>query len=387
MRHASMLEVNEFLVLDHVRAVRETTRTDLVRSLGLSPASVSRIVRRLAEQRLVVESPGESRGGRPRVTVQFNSQAGSVIGIDLGGTKCHGMLADLAGEVFWQELRPTDQDGSPERTLAGVLRTLTERAERMGRPLQAVAVGVPAVVDPVTGLALGGPNVHWDGFPIVDRLRALVDVPVAVDNDVNLAALGHAWRGDARGRASVVTLAIGTGIGAAIVLDGRIVKGSHGAAGEVGYLVLRHDQLGEPARSGLGAFERIASGPAIVLRASELLGGTWTPERVFAAAATGDPGAEALLRDTVDHIAMALIAIVSTVDPEVVILEGSVGRAFAPYVEAIRSVIADHVPAAPEVVVSSMGGDATTLGAVAAALRLARDQKAPPYLGESLDVA
>jgi glucokinase len=387
VRHASMLEVNEFLVLDHVRAVRETTRTDLAKDLGLSPASVSRIVRRLVDQGLVVESPGESRGGRPRVAVAFNSGAGSVIGIDLGGTKCHGTLADLAGDIVWQDLRPTNYEGSPQETLAGVLRRLQDRAEELRRPVQAIAVGVPAVVDPSSGLAVGGPNVHWDGFPIVERLSALTDAPVEVDNDVNLAALGHEWRGDARGRANFVTLAIGTGIGAAVVVGGSIVKGQHGAAGEVGYLVLRRAQLDEPTRGGLGAFERIASGPAIAARAAAAMGGAWTSERVFAAAAHGDAPADDLLRETADHIAMALIAIATTVDPDIMILEGSVGRAFEPYLGRIQARLAAHLPLPPQVVVSSMGGDATTLGAVAAALRLARSRQAPPALSKTLDVA
>src|SRR3954464_2541616 len=94
IRHDVMLEVNEHLVLDHVRQHGETTRLEIGQSPGLSAASVSRIVRRLVDKGLVSEEPGESTGGRPRSSVRFNRLAGCVIGIDLGGTRCHGLLAD-----------------------------------------------------------------------------------------------------------------------------------------------------------------------------------------------------------------------------------------------------------------------------------------------------
>lgn len=382
-----MHEVNEFLVLDFVRSRRETNRADIARGLTLSPASVSRIVRRLAALGLVNETPGESRRGRPRITVAFNRDAGCVAGIDLGGTKCHGVLADLTGEVVWQDIRPTDREGSPDQTLAAMVRALLHRADELGRPVAALAVGVPAIVDPDTGLALGGPNVHWDDFPIVERLAALADVPFVVENDVNLAALAHAWRGEGRGRPNFAILAIGTGIGASIVVDGRLVKGQRSAAGEVGYLVLRRDQLSRPVDGGLGAFERIAGGPAIASRAAERMTGRPSTEAVFAAAAAGDPVATDLLREIVDYIAMAIIGIAVTVAPEVVILEGSVGCAFATFLDELRAHLAAHLPLPPALVVSTLGGDATALGAVAAALRLARNQQAPSALVSSLDVA
>ena len=109
-------------------------------------------------------------------------------------------------------------------------------------------------------MAIGGPNVHWHGFPLVSRLREHLDVPFVVDNDVNLAALGHAWKGDARGFSDFVVLSLGTGIGAAVVVDGRLLKGRNSGAGEVGYMVLDRDLLGAPRPDELGSFETLASG-------------------------------------------------------------------------------------------------------------------------------
>ena len=205
---------------------------------------MSRAIRRLVGRDLVREEPGQSTGGRPRTTITFNALSGCVIGIDLGGTKCHAMLADLVGGLLVEEVRPTDADGSPFETLVESIERLTRRRERAGAPLAAVAVGVPAIVDPDTGVAVGGPNVHWHGFPLVAELRDRLDVPFVVDNDVNLAALGHAWKGDARGLSDFVVLSLGTGIGAAVVVDGRLLRGRNSGAGEVGYMVLDRSLLG-----------------------------------------------------------------------------------------------------------------------------------------------
>ncbi len=378
-----MLEVNEFLVLDFVRDRRATTRSQIAESLGLSPASVSRIVRRLIDAELVTEGPTARTRGRPQTTILFNTRAASVIGIDLGGTKCHGLLADLSGSTLHEIVRPTRQEGAPYPTLAAVLRELAERADDLGLPVAAAAVGVPAVVDPETGLAIGGPNVHWDGFPIVAELARTTTIPFIVENDVNLAALAHAWRGNARGRSDFAVIALGTGIGAAVVADGQLVKGRHSAAGEVGFLVLERSQLREP-RAALGAFERLAAGPVLAeryRRALAVRGGTGSQDisaaTVFAAARAGDETARSLVDELVERVAMAVVALTAVVDPETIVLEGSIGQALAPRLAEIQELVANHVLVAPEVVVSDLGTTATAVGAVAAALQLSRHQRTP----------
>jgi glucokinase len=359
---------------------------------------VSRIVRRLVEQGVVreVEGDSEQTGGRPRTTISFNRQAGAVIGIDLGGTKCRGFLADLGGDVLQEETRPTTAGGAPYPTLVAVIDTLMAHAGDLHRPVEAIAVGIPAIVDPVDGLALAGPNVHWQGFPIVRELEARTSTPLVVDNDVNLAAVGHAWRGDARRHANFVTLAIGTGIGAAIVADRRLIRGRTNAAGEVGYLVMSRDQLREPPGRGPGAFEQIASGPGIVALTRERMQASpaskrgmpedvpLTAEGVFAAAAAGNEIAAAVIDEVLDYVSVAIIALIAVVDPEVVILEGSVGRAFAPYVSRLVERVRPHVPTEPRIVISTLGSDATAIGAVAAALQLTRHRRSPLALRDSL---
>ena len=239
-----MLEVNEFLVLDYIRDHATTTRPEIGGALGLSDSSVSRIVGRLLKSGVVVESPGQATSaGRPRSTIAFNHRAGAVLAVDLGGTKCHGALADLSGAMVCEDDRPTQGEGGAFAALSATISTLQAAASKRGLHVDAVAVGIPAILDPDTGMAVGGPALDWQEFEIVGRLRVMLEAPFLVENDANLAALAHAWRGDGRGLRDFVTVVMGAGIGAAVVANGRLVKGRHNAAGELGYLLTSREQL------------------------------------------------------------------------------------------------------------------------------------------------
>ncbi len=392
LRHANMLEVNEFLVLDYVRSHDPTTQTQIASDLGLSPASVSRIVRRLRDDGLVSESgTAQSPGGRPRTLLTFRRDAGCVIAVDLGGRRCHAALADLSGETLHETLRPSRDLGDPFETLLASIEETRAEAERRSLPVVALAVGIPGVIDPRRGVARAAPNVGWEDFPLVDRLAGAMEIPFVVDNDVNLAALAHAWRGDARFVQDFVTISIGTGTGAAIVSGGQLIKGRHNAAGEIGYLVLRRDQLMAAGENGLGRFEAFVSGPGIAGRAHDLLarnhdgsileGIELTSEAVLAAAASGDVVGRDVLEEVLDALSMAMIAFVCAVDPELIVLDGAVGRSLAPYLGELADRVAPAVPVAPRIVVSRLGRDATVIGAIAAALQLARRHAAPSVLG------
>jgi glucokinase len=385
MARSSVTETNQFLILHAIRTAGATTRPELAASLDLSPASVSRIVRRLLADGLVIEEPGQSDGvGRNRDLLRFNQRAGAVIAIDLGGTKCHGALADLAGEVLAEDQRPTFAEGSPASSLLASIGALRDAAARECLPVRAVSVGIPALVNPDTGLVDAGPNVHWHGFDLMGLLDAELTEPFSVENDVNLAGLGESWRGGGLGVSSFVTLSLGTGIGAAIVQDGRVLRGRHNAAGEIGYLITRPSQLNGLPRAGL---EDLISGAALASRARELAAAApertrlapaaITPALIFEAAASGDQVAAALIGELIESVAITITAVTALVDPARVILGGSIGRALAPYLAQIETLVGHVTYRPPELVISSLGPNATVVGAIASALALYRDAHAP----------
>lgn len=385
MPRSSITETNQFLVLDAIRSAGATTRPALAADLDLSPASVSRIVRRLLAESLVIEEPGPSDGvGRNRDVLRFNQRAGAVIAIDLGGTKCHGALADLAGDILAEDLRPTFAGGSPATSLLAAISALRTAAAREQLPVRAVCVGIPALVNPDTGLVDAGPNVHWHEFDLTGLLRSELTEPFAVENDVNLAGVGEAWQGGGVGLGSFVALSLGTGIGAAVVLDGQVVRGRHNAAGEIGYLITRPSQLDGVPRAGL---EDLISGSALVTLARELATASpeqtsldpaaITPMLLFEAAAAGDQVAAAVIAELVSAVAITVAAVTALVDPARVILGGSIGRALAPYLDQLNTLVEKVTYRAPELVVSTLGPKATVVGAIASALALHRDAHAP----------
>jgi glucokinase len=386
-----MLEVNEFLVLDCVREHVRTSRPEIGRVLGLSPATVSRIVGRLLRAGLVVEEGhSPSDGGRPATVVSFNRGAGAVIAIDLGATTCHGALADLAGDLLYEEARPTREHGAAFPTLLAAIDALAAMAARQDVPVTALAVGVPAMLDPATGLGIAGPSVEWESFEIVTSLAAHVSIPFVVENDVNLAALAHAWRGDGRQVDDFFTLYLGAGVGGAVVSNGSLVKGCHNGGGEVGYLILDPADARWPLTGTVGGVEAVTSTAGLLARAHALAGpgdqrwsstGRDAPiEELFDAAAAGDPTAATVISELLDHVCLALVAVGAIVDPALVILDGPVGRALEPYVASLAARLERRLPRPPRLVVSSLRGDATLLGAVAAALQLARRRSAPSAL-------
>jgi glucokinase len=416
----NIAELNTFLLLDAIRSRGEATRRQLGRELGLSDASVSRIVKRLLATGIIEELPGEGamRGRTPSI-LRFVGPAGGVIAVDLGGTRCHGALADLAGGTLATDFREPSSDhlgadeqspdeqsraelgGDAAGTLLSCIEALKAAARDLGIPVRAVVVGIPALIDPVSQLAVAGPNVHWQGFDLLGVLRDRLSEPFEVDNDVNLAALGQAWRGQGRGIHSFVTMSLGTGIGGAVVIDGHLVRGSHNAAGEVGYLPFwrwRWPGAGLPPGQAADrqGFEDVASGPALRARTAELLAQAQRPPGeagpgpglaagfdvadVFAAAARGDVLGRQVVAELTGHVAAAITGITALVDPERVILDGAIGRALEPWLPALREAVAAHVFRPPDIVVSGLGQDAAIIGAIARALALVSELDEPAQL-------
>ena len=387
IRQANLLEVNEFLVLDYIRDHGRTTRGEVERDLGISRASVSRIVKRLCAAGSVVETEGSSpRGGRPSGILEFYFQGGTVVVADLGARKCHVALADLGGTILRDFVRPTLDAGGAYETLRTLVLKATAEAASQDLLVSSLVVGLPAIIDPDTGMTLGSP---WDfgGSGLVRRLAQDVSVPIAVENEANLSALAQAWRGLGRGLRNFAVISIGSGVGGAVFANGQLVRGRHNAAGEVGFLELSPDDLHRPVAEPTPSLEREVGAEGIAARArrylaesdpdSPLLLQEIDPPAVFAAAEAGADWGRRAVEDALDFIALAVVAVAAVVDPELVILDGGVGRSLGPYVDGIKERVHQRVAFTPEVRVSELGPNSTIIGGVAAALEFVRQERAP----------
>ncbi len=362
--------LNRSAVLDFIRENQSVTRTAIADTLGLSVTTSNRIVDELIEEKLVVWSgDSQASGGRPRLLLEFNATAFAVIGLDLGGTKLYGTVADLAGNIQ-HELYTHWQEGDSIEQVCHLIEELLIAPRPADQVIRGIGVGAPGVTESETGTVRWAPSLGWRDLPLRDILQERFNLPVSVENDVNLAALGEYGFGIAKGASSLVCLAIGTGIGSGIIVDRKIYKGHNYSAGEVGYLPPDLSYLGS-SFPGFGALESIASGKGIEHRAREYLSAHNQPvpddlnaELVFDAARANKAWAKHIIDETVDYLGFAISVIAAILDPEVIVLGGGVACSTDLLVDPILERISGLVPSIPKLVQSNLGSRAAVMGAI-----------------------
>ncbi|BDZ40863.1 NagC family transcriptional regulator [Paraoerskovia sediminicola] len=269
------------------------------------------------------------------------------VGLDVGGTKVHGVLLGPDGTVLGDERRPTRQ--GPEGVLASVEDVVGALVGPVGiavGDLGGIGVGIPGLVDPGTGCVTHAVNVGIRGepFPLADRLASRTGgVPVAVDNDLNVAAVGAAHHLARQGRGSeagaeLAYLALGTGLAAGIVLGGRLRRGVSGAVGEIGHVPV--DPRGPRCACGQrGCLEVYASGSALASR-WPVAPGLHAPAELFAAAARGDALAVTVRDEFLDAVAVAVQMLVLTYDVADVVIGGGVSALGEPLLTGVAAALA-----------------------------------------------
>ncbi len=378
-----MKQVNRSAILELVRQYSPIARSEISRLLELSMPTAIRIVDELIEDGLV-RSTGEVAGksGRPRELLEYNKNGSAVIGIDLGGTKLYGALANIGGEILG-EVHKKQHASTGEESFALVeemIQTLIELACDRQQKLLGIAIGAPGVTHVKSGVVEWAPSLNWRDFPLKERIADRFHMPVVVDNDVNLAVLGEQWFGAGRGVNNLLLLAIGTGMGAGLVIDGVIYRGHNEAAGEVGYFLPEVGALGK-RYDQFGPMENIVSGTGIAERAKRLLSGTkpaseldvLTASDVFEAARNAESWAVQIVDETADYLSMVIADISTLLDPELVVLSGGVSNStdllIAPILARLDGVI-QHIP---RLEVSTLGARATVMGAISLILHLTKD--------------
>lgn len=295
---------------------------------------------------------------------------GYVVGVDLGGTKILTALADGQGNILARVRVPTPAAQGVAAVIECLARTVREVTS--GASLEAVGVGCPGPLDHVTGTVHQAPNLGWRDVPLASLLRERLLVPVFVENDANLAALGEYARGAGRGVERMVYVTVSTGIGGGLILDGRIYHGEGGGAGEIGHMTL--DPNGPRCACGRrGCLEALASGTAIARRARELGVGdeTVTAAAVARLAGEGDAAGAEILREAAAYLGWGLANVITLLAPKRVVLGGGVTAAPG-FVENARAETGRRTygPAweRVEVVPALLAGESGLHGAVALAL-------------------
>jgi predicted NBD/HSP70 family sugar kinase len=371
--------INERAVLERLRAGGPASRAELAAATGVSKPTVGQALANL-ERAGLVRAAGRRVGerGRSALLYELNPTAAYVAGVDVGRSWVRVAVADLGGEVVGRR---------DERNRARGADALVEHVRALAREVGAEAgiargdvvhtvVGSPGVLDPETGRLRYAANLPgWGRAGLVDELRGALTPSLAIDNDINLAALGERAYGHGRDVADFVYLSIGTGVGMGVVVGGELHRGARGAAGEVGFLPLAEGGLGAHGRPpARGALEEAAAAGGIVRTGREMgMKGALTAERIFNAAKAGDATARATVEREAERLAVVVAAVAAIVDPALIVLGGGIGANADLLLDHLDEAVAALTPLRPPVVLSDLGADAILLGAIATALDTARE--------------
>ena len=365
--------INGKVLLDHLRRSGPLSRTELARLSGLSKPTVSAALGTV-ERAGLVHATGQRTGGPGPAAVLYDVRpdAGFILGLDVGREFLRGAVADLAGTVRSRLSVRTKAVGAMARIqeLADLATKLSSDAGISASELTQTVIGSPGVYDPkLDTLTLTGRLSGWGSPAVLPALRAQFGPALMIENDVNAAALAERVHGHGRDVDSFAFVSVGTGIGMGLVLDGKLRHGSHGVAGEIGYLPFA-EGAGSDARDARkrGSFDASASAAAVV-RAARRAGvrGASSAEKVFAAAAGGDAVAAEVVAEEALLVAKAVCTVITVVDPDLIVLGGGIGQAPG-FLEAVVDQLRLLAPVLPEVKVSVLAKDTVVAGCIAAGL-------------------
>jgi predicted NBD/HSP70 family sugar kinase len=334
------------------------TRVGLADALGASASTITAAVQELRAQRFVDETGTvASTGGRRATIIELARSLGCVLAVDVGAINVRLAAADVAGRIFEQRTFPTSSTPDAKRFRQVLVAALDELSQASDGPVLAITLAVPAIVEPQTRRVSLATIAGWPkGDPA--RWLARFAAPVLVENEANLGAIGECTHGSARGAGDVLFVAIGAGVGAGVVIGGRLYRGATGAAGEVGFL--RRSGSAPPLE-----LELEAAGPAIVRHYHEAGGGddVQTAETVFERAGLGDAPARTAVAAAIDELAVGIANAIIVLNPEIVVLGGGLGGAGSALFGPLRERIEPLVPAMPTLVPAELGADSALVGA------------------------
>jgi glucokinase len=301
-----------------------------------------------------------------------------ILAADVGGTTIECGLFNADGELLNSKTLITG-----EVILSDVAECLAEEMKRrmneQGITMEEVCcigLGVPGLVDSETGMVLKAPSLKWNRYPLGEKLRDILGIPVFVGNDVNTGLLGEVVKGSLQNVKQALYFMIGTSIGAGVLINGEIYAGNQFSAGEVGYMVTDNDVLIEgftPARPGYGYLSTQAGGFGIARKYERETRRFVTTKQLFKLAEEGDQAARMIIDDAVRHLTAAIINAAAILNPEVILLGGGVGSELAPYLSKIDESLEKYVPVKPELRISTMQNRSVLYGAYALCRKYIKD--------------
>jgi len=382
----------ENMLIELIRRDGELTKSELVLCTDFSRTKITGCIGSLLDKQILVANEStEYSGGRRSKSFRLNEKLGPVAGIQIGAIDFDLGIADFSGRVLASHSEPAAVKDGPIATLGracSLLEKMLTANALSPETVMGIGIGVPGPVDFSAGTVVSPPIMPgWDRYPIIETVQQWFPCAnVVVDNDVNVMALGEVSQGAAVGVQNLISVKIGTGIGAGIICDGRIYRGSSGCAGDIGHICV--DKDGPVCHCGnKGCLEKIAAGPAIAERALfgaraggsptllgrfEKNGNILRAEDVGAAAREGDAFAIEVIRESGRLVGEVLAALVNFYNPDMIVIGGGVSNLGDLLLSSIRqAVFSRSLPLATrnlQIVFSGIGPKAGVFGAIKLAL-------------------
>jgi predicted NBD/HSP70 family sugar kinase len=373
----SLRRLNRLRVIRALREEGQISRAEIARRTGLSRSTVSSLVADLQGDGLVVERPEPglahgAQGGRPPILLSFDASAGAAVGIDFGHSHLRVAVSDLASTILAERTQPLDTDHDAQEGLDAAAELVETTLAEAGVDRTAVigaGMGLPGPIESGEGV-VGSSAIlpGWIGMTAEAEIRRRLDIPVMVDNDANLGALAEAAFGAGRDADDLVYLKASSGIGAGLILNGRLYRGAGGLAGELGHVLV--DPHGVVCRCGnRGCLETVAGTGALIDRLRPTHGEDLTVEAMLEAARTGDAACRRAIHDAGRALGQVVATLMNVLNPELFVIGGHLGRAGEELLAGIRESVAraalPETARRAEVVAGVLGDRAHVLGALA----------------------
>lgn len=392
---AVLRQRNLAALLDLLRHRPALTRTDMAQQTGLNRATITRLVRELLASSLVCEDGLQaSPTGRPSIPLRLNSEAGCIVGAEIGFPHISAIVTDFSPTILWryQETIPAASQEAVLEQVIRVLQSACDFARQGGRRLFGLGLGVPGLVDSKTGTLLFAPNLHWTDVPIKEMLETRLNLPVFVDNIASISALGESCFGAAQHHNNVLYLSTQGGLGGRLVTGGQILRGTSGFAGEVGHMTVT--DTGRRCNCGrIGCWETHASQTALLQRVQEMIRGgqnstlktaigndlsQMTVSMIVEAAQQGDHVARTALEEIGHWLGVGLANLINALNPDLVVIGGVLSLAHEFLLPAIESIVSTEtlrwIRQDCQITIASHGADTCLIGGVAAVYQTVLNQ-------------
>ena len=390
--------INKRKIIRIIRQNSNISRSDLVKETRLTAPTVSRIVDELVnkDHLAMYVGVGNSRGGRPPMIVSFDSKNNYIIGIDIGGANVRGILVDLNGNLLFEIQNETEINKGYSHIISLVVSMIRKLEDWKGidkKQIKGVGIGVAGLVNSETGIVEFSPDFGWENVNVIKQLKKHISLPVFLDNSTRLMALGELEYGNKRSLKNFAVVNVGYGIAAGLVVEGNLVKGRSGFAGEFGHITVDYGSSIRCHCGRMGCLEALASGHRIASLGKDLVKNELSPilkelcngeidqinaRTVRIAAQQNDAKATEIYNKAIDYLCIGLSDLVNLLDPETIFIGGGVSLSGDFFFNLLSKNISKYLLSAKSkipITHSTFKEYATAMGAVALVLNEILDFK------------